>query len=190
MSRPLPLVAVIGRPNVGKSTLFNRLVGGAVAVVDDFPGVTRDRREAETSWSGTSFRVVDTGGLVPGTHDSMEAAILIQVDLALASADLILFVFDAREGLTPFDRGIAEHLRAYVDRTLLVANKVEGPNQEIASHEGAELGFGIPWMISGQHGRGVGDLLDEVVGRIPKRPASNGDLAQDRIRLRLDHQNR
>jgi GTP-binding protein len=182
MSRKLPLVAVIGRPNVGKSTLFNRLVGGMVAVVDDFPGVTRDRREAEASWSGSPFRVVDTGGLVPGTRDSMESAVLTQVELALASADLILFVFDAREGVTPFDREIAERLRPYAERTLIVANKVEGPSQEVAAHEGTELGFGSPWMISGQHGRGVGDLLDEVVARIPKRQSVEGG---DEIRFTL-----
>ena len=176
--RKLPQVAVMGRPNVGKSTFFNRVVGGANAVVDDVPGVTRDRREAETSWSGVPFVLVDTGGLVPGTRDSMEAAILEQVEIALASSDLILFLTDVREGVTALDRDIARRLRSDAERVILVANKVEGPAQEVLAAEMTELGFGNPWTLSGQHGRQVGDLLDEVVGRIPRRaPGEDGQEA-------------
>lgn len=165
----LPLVAVVGRPNVGKSTLFNRVVGRATAVVDDIPGVTRDRREADASWTEVPFRLVDTGGLVPGTQDSMEVAVLEQARLALDDADVILFLFDVREGLTALDHEIAEELRATAGQVVLVANKVEGEAQELAAAEAAELGLGEPHMISAQHGRGVGDLLDELVGRIPKK---------------------
>jgi len=175
--RRLPLVAVVGRPNVGKSTFFNRVIGGATAVVDDLPGVTRDRREAETIWNGVPFLLVDTGGLVPGTKDSMEDAIRVQVEVALETSALILFLIDAREGLTELDRDIAEHLRPHVDRVMLIANKVEGPEQETLALEGAELGFGSPRTISGQHGREVGDLLDAIVAQLPKRATDETDEA-------------
>ena len=175
MNRRIPLVAVVGRPNVGKSTFFNRVVKGARAVVDDLPGVTRDRREADATWTEVPFRLVDTGGLVPGTEDSMEAAIGTQVGMALGEADVILFLMDAREGLTALDREIAEQLRPQTETIILVANKVESEKEEIAAMEAAELGFGTPVMISGQHGRGMGELLDEVVDRLPRRtPSTNG----------------
>jgi GTP-binding protein len=174
--RRLPLVAVIGRPNVGKSTLFNRVVGRATAVVDDIPGVTRDRREAEASWSEIPFRLVDTGGLVPGTRDSMEVAVREQAQLALDEADVILFLVDVREGLTSLDREIAEELRSTAGKVVVVANKVEGNAQELAAVEAAELGLGEPLLISAEHGRGVGDLLDELVDRIPHKSAeANGN---------------
>lgn len=181
--RRLPMVAVVGRPNVGKSTFFNRVIGGATAVVDDVPGVTRDRREAEATWNGVPFLLVDTGGLVPGTRDSMEDAIRTQVEVALETSDLILFLLDAREGLTKLDRAIAERLRGKADQVLLVANKVEGPEQEAAAMEGAELGFGTPSTISGQHGREVGDLLDDIVKRIPKRTLAENE--EEAIRFTL-----
>ena len=173
--RSLPMVAVIGRPNVGKSTLFNRVVQRATAVVDDFPGVTRDRREADAAWTGVGFRMIDTGGLVPGTRDSMETAIKHQVELALEAADVVLFLVDARDGVTQLDREIARQLRPRADQTLIVANKVEGPEQELAAAEVTELGFGTPLMISGQHGRGMGEFLDALVSKIPRSgPRENG----------------
>jgi GTP-binding protein len=169
--RRLPRVAVVGRPNVGKSTLFNRVVRRGVAVVDDLPGVTRDRREADASWVEVPFRLVDTGGLVPSTSDSMEAAVLEQTRLAVAEADVILFLIDVREGLTALDREIAEELRPSSDRVIVVANKAEGPARELAGLEAAELGLGEPHVISGEHGQGVGDLLDALVARLPRRGA-------------------
>lgn len=181
--RRLPAVAVVGRPNVGKSTFFNRVIGGATAVVDDLPGVTRDRREAEATWNGVPFLLVDTGGLVPGTKDSMEDAIRRQVEVALESSALILFLIDAREGVAELDRDIAERLRAQSDHVILIANKVEAPEQEILAQEGAELGFGPPLTMSGQHGREVGDLLDEIAKRLPKRTAD--DDGADVIRFTL-----
>ena len=162
----LPMVAVVGRPNVGKSTFFNRVIGRAEAVVDDLPGVTRDRREADCAWNGVPFRIVDTGGLVPGTEDSMEAAILTQAQTALDDADLILFLVDVREGLTSLDRDIGVQLRPRSAKVLLVANKVESTRQEELVGEAAELGLGEAMQISGQHGRGIGELLDAIVERL------------------------
>ena len=179
----LPRVAVVGRPNVGKSTFFNRVVGRVEAVVDDVPGVTRDRREAEASWNGVPFLLVDTGGLVPGTEDEMEAAILEQAAMALEEADLVLFLVDAREGVTGLDREIAEKLRPHAAKVVPVANKADGPRQEMAAAEASELGFGNPRLVSAQHGRGIGDLLDEVVSRLPRREAS--DMEAEEIRVAL-----
>ena len=176
--RRLPCVVVIGRPNVGKSTFFNRVVGRVEAVVDDLPGVTRDRREAQASWNGVPFSLVDTGGLVPGSEDVMESAILTQARVALDGADLVLFLVDVRDGITAMDQDIAEQLRPHADKVVLVANKVEGPRQELAAAEASTLGFGSPWVISGQHGRGVGDLLDEVVRHLPQQEP---DAAADEI---------
>jgi GTP-binding protein len=165
------MVAVVGRPNVGKSTFFNRVVRRAVAVVDDLPGVTRDRREAEASWTEVPFRLVDTGGLVPATIDSMEAAVREQTRFAVAEADVILLLIDVREGLTALDREIAEELRSSAKRVLVVANKAEGPEWDVAAVEAAELGLGEPYAVSAEHGRRVGDLLDAVVERLPQRGA-------------------
>ncbi len=175
--RRLPLVAVVGRPNVGKSTFFNRLVSRGDAVVDDMPGVTRDRREGEAEWNSLPFRVVDTGGLVPGTHDGMEAAILVQARTALDDADLILFLLDARDGLTALDQDIAEDLRPRADKVIVVANKVESARQEEAALEFASLGLGNARLLSGQHGRGTGDLLDEIVSRLPRRDPAEPEEA-------------
>ncbi len=179
----LPLVAVVGRPNVGKSTFFNRVVGGAQAVVDDLPGVTRDRREAQASWVEVPFRFMDTGGLVPGTDDEIEAAILTQAQHAVDEAALILFMVDAREGLTEIDREIAVQLRRHSDKVLLVANKTEGRAQEEAAVEATELGFGMPLFLSGQHGQGVGEVLDAIVNRIPR--LNEGDVDPDTIHITL-----
>lgn len=179
----LPMVAVVGRPNVGKSTFFNRVVGRAEAVVDDVPGVTRDRREGEASWNGVSFRLMDTGGLVPDTHDSMEAAILAQARLALDDADLILFLLDAREGLTAVDRAIADDLRPHSGKVLVVANKVESTKQELDAVEMAELGLGNPQLLSAQHGRGVGDLLDAIVKRLPRRNPQEDEVEAIHVAL-------
>ena len=184
MSRSrLPVVTVVGRPNVGKSTLFNRLVSRGDAVVDDRPGVTRDRREGEATWTGTAFSVVDTGGLVPGTRDAMEGAVLVQGREALGASDLIVFLVDAREGITAVDREIAEALRERADRILLVANKVEGPKQRELAMEAAELGFGTPLTISAEHGDGVGDLLDVILERLPRR--SPETVPEDAVRVTL-----
>ena len=164
-----PLVALVGRPNVGKSTLYNRIVPDGDAVVHDMPGVTRDRREGDALWNGVAFRVMDTGGLVPRTKDVMESAILMQGDAAVQEADLILFIVDARDGVTSLDREIADTLRSRVGKVLLVANKVEGEAQEVDALEANALGLGEPAMVSAQHSRGVGDMLDQLVEMLPRK---------------------
>lgn len=184
MSRKgIPRVAVVGRPNVGKSTFFNRIVPRGDAVVDDMPGVTRDRREGDAAWNAVPFRLIDTGGLVPGTHDSMEAAILEQGDAALEEADAILFLIDAREGITAVDEAIAARLRPLAAAVFLVANKVETEAVEIAALDATRLGLGAPFPISAQHGRGVGDLLDVLVARLPRREVREEDVETVRIAL-------
>ena len=163
----LPIVSLIGRPNVGKSTFFNRLIGGMKAVVHDMPGVTRDRNQADTSWQEIPFTVVDTGGLIPDAKTGMTAAIRRQTEKALEGSDLLLFMVDGLEGPTALDGEIAEALRRTGRPCLLVVNKVETNRAEQQSHEFARLGMGPIFAVSAAHGRGVGDLLDAVLERLP-----------------------
>jgi GTP-binding protein len=163
----LPIVSLVGRPNVGKSTLFNRIVGGLRAVVHDQPGVTRDRHEAKANWREVPFTLVDTGGLVPDAKTGMTARIRKQTEVSLAEADLILFLVDGIEGPTPLDRDIAAAIRATGRPVLLVVNKVETDIVEAQAHEFAGLGLGVVWPVSASHGRNIGDLLDAVLERIP-----------------------
>jgi GTP-binding protein len=170
MKKSLPMVVVAGRPNVGKSTLVNRIVGRQVAIVERSPGVTRDRLELEGDWSGRAFRLVDTGGLVE-RGDLLDAKVTDQALRAMAAADLVLFVLDGTTGITGEDAMVAERLRRLGDKVVVVANKVDNAKREIDAWELAGLGLGTPFMISALHGRGVGDLLDEVVRRLPARAA-------------------
>jgi GTPase len=166
----LPIVAIIGRPNVGKSTLFNRIFGRQLAVVDDLPGITRDRLVRRVEWTGRDFELVDTGGWVPDGAEPMEQRIVEQVFHALDECDLILLVVDSRAGLQPDDEEIARRLRSRGRPFLLVANKVDSEKLEADAAEFAGLGFdGEIWAISAAEGRGIGELLDEVVRRIPVR---------------------
>jgi GTP-binding protein len=167
----LPVVAIIGRPNVGKSALFNRLIRQRVAIVEDTPGVTRDRLYAEAEWRGRRFAVVDTGGLLSGKVNGLGAQVRAQAAAALAEAALVLLVVDARDGIVPEDRQIAQLVREARVPVLLVANKVDAPAQEPAAHEFYGLGLGDPLAVSALHGRGTGDLLDAVVARLPEVPA-------------------
>ncbi len=163
----IPVVALIGRPNVGKSALFNRLVGGNAAIVTEEAGTTRDRHFARAEWGGRAFWLVDTGGLTDDPRVPMDVEIRRQVDQAIAEADLLLFVVDARAGLHPQDHRIHELLRGAGRQWLLVANKVDDP----ASHDFFEfyaLGAGDPLPVSAQNGKGSGDLLDVVVERFPQ----------------------
>ncbi|HEY6948298.1 MAG TPA: ribosome biogenesis GTPase Der [Gemmatimonadales bacterium] len=173
MSRPT--VAIVGRPNVGKSTLFNRIVGGRPAIVSERPGTTRDRHFGEAEWSGRAFWLVDTGGLVPDSSDAMDRAIGRQVDFALAESDLILFLVDGQEGVTPLDRAIAERLRAAGRPVLLAVNKLDDLERTTAQYEFYELGFGDPQGVSAAVGKGSGDLLDALVERLPPRAAGEGE---------------
>src|ERR1700732_1912400 len=148
------VVALVGRPNVGKSTLFNRLVGQRLALVDETPGVTRDRREGEAALGDLRFRVVDTAGLEESDPDSLGARMQQQTAQALAHADLALFVIDARAGITPLDRHFAQLLRAGKTPVVLVANKAEGRGGDSGVYEAFALGLGEPVSISAEHGEG------------------------------------
>jgi GTPase len=189
----LPVVAIVGRPNVGKSTLFNRMVGGRTAIVEDIPGTTRDRVYGTGEWNGRRFTLVDTGGLElePGSH--IEARVQDQARVAIEEADLILFVVDAAVGLAPLDHEVADRLRRAAKPVILVVNKADNPRRE---HEGAEfyaLGIDPTITVSAQHGRSTGDLADLLVDALPppqpdeaepeasvydQRDLAEGDLAE------------
>jgi GTPase len=167
--RSLPRVAVVGRPNVGKSTLVNRILGARVTIVEEKPGVTRDRTEHLADWLGRSFLVVDTGGWEHAA-EGMSARIVEQAEAAVAAADLVLFVVDGTTGALEDDERYARLLRRSGTPTLLVANKIDGDRQEPLVHELYSLGLGAPYPVSARHGRGVGDLLDEVLDQLPPVP--------------------
>ncbi|HSE28061.1 MAG TPA: ribosome biogenesis GTPase Der [Gemmatimonadales bacterium] len=175
MSRPT--VALVGRPNVGKSTLFNRLVGGRRAIVSDRPGTTRDRHFAEAEWNGRSFWLVDTGGLVPDSRDSMDRAIGRQVELALEQADVVVLLVDGKEGLHPVDQDVAERLRQSGRPVLLAVNKLDDLPASQAQHEFWALGLGEPMPVSAATGKASGDLLDAIVGRFPPRTEAEDEAA-------------
>ena len=162
-----PTVAIVGRPNVGKSTLFNRILGGRPAIVSDRPGTTRDRHFGDADWQGRRFWLVDTGGLVPESPDSMDRAIRQQVEFALAESEVILFLVDGREGVTPLDQQIAERLRRAGRPVLLGVNKLDDLERSTAHFDFFELGFGDPIGVSAAVGKGSGDLLDALVDRLP-----------------------
>jgi GTP-binding protein len=157
------ILAIVGRPNVGKSTLFNRLIGKRQAIVEESSGVTRDRHYGKSDWNGISFSVIDTGGYVLGSEDIFEEEIRKQVDLAISESDVIVFVLDTRDGVTEPDKDVAQILRKSEKPVLLVANKVDSTLQIHDINEFYELGFEKIYPISAINGSGTGDLLDEVV---------------------------
>ncbi|HSJ62771.1 MAG TPA: ribosome biogenesis GTPase Der [Gemmatimonadaceae bacterium] len=163
----VPVVALIGRPNVGKSALFNRIVGANAAIVTEEPGTTRDRHFARADWNGRAFWLVDTGGLTDDPRAAMDLEIRRQVDVAIAEADLLLLVVDARTGVHPYDARVAELLRQAGKPWLLVANKVDDP-RDADYFEFYNLNAGEPLPVSAINGRGSGDLLDAVVERFPE----------------------
>lgn len=173
----LPVVAVVGRPNVGKSTLLNRVVGRRVAIVEERPGVTRDRKEVTAEWAGREFRLVDTGGWLTGGSE-LDRKVSKQSEQAIRDADVVLLVVDATVGVTDDDAAVARLLRGVGSPVLLVANKVDDTVHEAATWELLSLGLGDPHAISALHGRGTGDLLDEVVAALPD-PAPTGDEEPD-----------
>jgi len=163
----LGTVAVVGRPNVGKSTLFNRILNRKIAVVDDRPGVTRDRNYMDAEWNGVHFTVVDTGGMVPESRESMEQEINRQVDIAVNEADAVLFLAAADVEPTDLDCEIAKRLRKQVPQKLILAvNKTEAPSAELVMQSYWSLGLGEPAAISALHGKGVGDMLDKIVEKL------------------------
>ena len=170
----LPTVVVVGRPNVGKSTLFNRIIGSQVAIVEDRPGVTRDRNEAEAEWLGFRFTLVDTGGWLPD-GDALEEKVSRQVEAAVRHADLVLFVVDGSTGVTDDDEAIGIWLRKAARPILLVTNKADNDRRETERWEFLSLGLGDPYPVSALHGRRAGDLLDEIVARLPPQDIPDRD---------------
>lgn len=160
-------VAIVGRPNVGKSTLFNRLVGEQNAIIEDTPGVTRDRIYGKSDWNGKHFHVIDTGGFIPGSEDTMEKAIREQAMIAMEEADSIIFLVDGKEGLTRFDRDIGVLLRGSDKPITLVVNKCDNHIMDHNSYEFYELGLGEPFPISANNGRSTGDFMDKLVETFP-----------------------
>ncbi len=175
--RERPLVVIAGRPNVGKSTLVNRIVGRRAAVVEERSGVTRDRKELDAEWCGHPFTVVDTGGWLT-SDDPLDAQISAQAERAIAEADVVLLVVDVTVGLTDEDLAVARFLRRSGRPIRVVANKVDSSQRETDAWEAVSLGLGDPWPVSALHGRGTGDLLDDVVSLLPdprvQGPAENG----------------
>ncbi len=175
-----PLVVIVGRPNVGKSTLFNRLVGKREAIVDDISGVTRDRNYGEVEWNGKEFRLIDTGGFVPDSPDLFETAIREQVKIAIDESDEILFVVDAKDGVTPVDKEIASMLRNSRKKYFLIVNKIDSERQDTLTAEFYSLGLGEPIPISALIGRRVGDFLDLLTENFPPL---NYDEEDTRLKL-------
>jgi len=171
----IPLVLIVGRPNVGKSTLFNRLVGKRDAIVDDISGVTRDRIYGEADWAGKNFRVMDTGGYVPESEDVFETAIREQVEIAINEADSILFVVDVRDGILPIDKEIMILLRNSGRQFFLIVNKSDNPNFDNAAAEFYSLGVEKVYPVSALSGRNLGDLLDEVTAGFSKQEIEEED---------------
>lgn len=164
------IVAIVGRPNVGKSTFFNRLIQRRDAIVDSVSGVTRDRNYGKSEWNGKAFSVIDTGGYIKGSEDIFEAEIRRQVELAIDEADAILFVVDVEEGITPMDDEVAKLLRKVEKPVLLVVNKVDNAMRAAEAVEFYSLGLGEYFTISGMNGSGTGELLDKLVEVLPELP--------------------
>lgn len=163
---PLPIVAIVGRPNVGKSTLFNRIINERVAIVEDRPGVTRDRNYARASWMGHQFSIIDTGGIT-WEDSTIDEEIRAQAEIAIEEADVIVMLADASQGVTSLDERIV-HLLYRADKPVLLAvNKADNPEQRTDIYDFYSLGLGDPIPVSGSHGTGIGDLLDEVVKNFP-----------------------
>ncbi|MFA7445912.1 MAG: ribosome biogenesis GTPase Der [Flavobacteriaceae bacterium] len=164
------IVAIVGRPNVGKSTLFNRMIKRREAIVDTVSGVTRDRNYGKSEWNGKEFSVIDTGGYVKGSDDVFEGEIRKQVELAIDEADVILFVVDVEEGISPLDEEVAKLLRKVTKPVLLAVNKVDNAMREKDAFEFYNLGLGEYYTISGTSGSGTGELLDALIAAFPEKP--------------------
>ena len=181
----MSLVAIVGRPNVGKSTLFNRLVGMRKAIVDDISGVTRDRHYGKCEWCGSEFSVVDTGGYTSNSDDVFEKAIRRQVEIAIDEADAVIFMVEAATGITDYDAEIADVLRRSKKPVVLCVNKVDTGDKMYDAYQFYGLGLGEIWSISAANGSGTGDLLDEVVRVLPKEDSSVADPHADLPRITI-----
>ncbi len=162
-----PVVAIVGRQNVGKSTLINRLAGRRVAIIEDLPGTTRDRLVADVSWRGYDFTLVDTGGIEINPQTSIARSVNEQVKKAIADADLVLFLVDVTDGLTPVDQEVADMLRQTRKPVIVVVNKVDNAKLEAEAAEFYQLGLGDPFPVSAHHGRGTAELLDKIISMMP-----------------------
>ena len=184
MQPPLPLIVIVGRPNVGKSALFNRIIGQRRSIVTDEPGITRDRIYGTTTWNGRSFEIVDTGGIVPGEETEIPRRIFEQAQIAIESASLILFVVDGRTALTASDQELAQLLRRTSTTTFLVVNKIDSDKQESDVGEFFRLGFGQVFPVSAEHGRGITELLDHAAISMPASE-ENDENAVEEIRVAI-----
>ncbi len=179
------IVAIVGRPNVGKSTLFNRIIGKRDAIVDPKSGVTRDRHYGSAEWNGKKFTIIDTGGYVPDSDDVFETAIREQVQIAIEEADVVVFVVDAVTGITPIDVEIAKILRRSKKKVILAVNKIDNEKLEPHLLQFYELGLGEPFAISALHGRKVGDFLDEVVRDFPEKTEELIEENKNQIKIAI-----
>lgn len=179
----MSLVAIVGRPNVGKSTLFNRLVGERKAIVDSTAGTTRDRHYGKSDWNGREFSVIDTGGYTVNSDDIFENEIRRQVLLAIDEADVILFVVEVSTGITDLDMLMADILRRTSKKVILVCNKVDNNDQIYSSHEFYALGLGDPYCISSMSGSGTGDLMDAILAALPADAAAEEEENLPRITI-------
>lgn len=175
-----PLVAIIGRPNVGKSTFFNRMAGQRIAIVDDRPGVTRDRLYADTSWLNYDFTIIDTAGIDPLSDDELLSNMRAQAEIAIELAQVILFFVDGKDGIIGLDEEVGAILRKSGKPVILVANKVDTPDNPDTLYDFYSLGFGAPFPISAAHGLGLGDLLDEIVKDLPQ---NQGEEEEEAIKI-------
>jgi GTP-binding protein len=178
-----PIVAIVGRPNVGKSTFFNKVVGRRISIVEDTPGVTRDRIIAEAEWTGHHFFVIDTGGIEPDSKEIIPAQMRMQAELAMDMADVILFLVDGRDGLTTADEEVGAMLRRKGKDVILVANKIDTAKMPDHYYDFYELGLGEPFAISSTNQLGLGDLLDEIVSRFPEK--SMAEEEEDDIKIAI-----
>lgn len=181
MSRPV--VSIIGRPNVGKSTLFNKLVGKRISITEDTPGVTRDRLYQEVEWQNRYFLLMDTGGLEPDSSDEINRQIEFQIDIAIETSDLILFLVDGRAGVTPLDKAVAEKLLRSGKECLVVVNKIEQHPMPTSVYEFYEFGFPELVVISAEQGFGLGDLLDKIFEHLP--PDGNVEWEEEALKIAL-----
>ncbi|AEB76192.1 ribosome biogenesis GTPase Der [Clostridium botulinum] len=178
-----PIVAIVGRPNVGKSTLFNKLAGKRIAIVDDMPGVTRDRIYAQAEWLNNKFTIIDTGGIEPESEDVIVAQMRRQAQMAIEMADVVLFIVDGKQGLADADREVAQMLRKANKSIVLAVNKIDRHQLDDNIYEFYNLGLGDPMAISSSQGLGLGDLLDEVVDKFPS--VNEDDEENEYIRIAM-----
>lgn len=177
------IVAIVGRPNVGKSTFFNRLVEQRQAIMDDMPGVTRDRHYGHAEWTGKYFTVIDTGGYVTGSDDKFESQIRRQVELALDECTVVIFMLDCKDGLTGYDKEFAKIIRMSKKPVLIAANKADTPNKASEASEFYELGMGEVYPISSENGSGTGELLDALVKLLPSEGVEDPDAGIPKIAI-------